>query len=65
MLANNRDSSSNQFTGKVLNWQQFESSLESLACACAAKAKAGGYMLLLLVITVNVLQPKIEILSNS
>uniref|UniRef100_A0A7M5XCK1 SUEL-type lectin domain-containing protein n=1 Tax=Clytia hemisphaerica TaxID=252671 RepID=A0A7M5XCK1_9CNID len=41
-VANNRDASSNVYTGKVLDWVNYKQSLEELGCACAKKVKELG-----------------------
>uniref|UniRef100_A0A7M5XCK5 SUEL-type lectin domain-containing protein n=1 Tax=Clytia hemisphaerica TaxID=252671 RepID=A0A7M5XCK5_9CNID len=41
-VANNRDASSNVYTGKLLDWHNFKQSLGELGCACAKKVKELG-----------------------
>jgi len=44
MLANNRNDKSSAFIGKMIDWNEYESSIQLLACACALKAKQGNYI---------------------
>jgi len=41
-VANNRDSNSNVYTGKALDWGNYQQSLIELGCACAQKVKDLG-----------------------
>ena len=44
LLFTDRDSSSAKFSGKHIDWKNWDTYTKDLVCRCAERAKAEGYM---------------------
>ena len=44
LLFTDRDHTSDKFSGKHIDWENFDTYMKDVVCRCAERAKANGYM---------------------